>query len=305
MHGSLCFQRGVLYVGRYARTAHVRPYDLDGRPLGSGFSFRGVEGGRAAVRGIAVDSDHRCWIADDAARGVRSFTQFGRELAGIVSKTPAESDLAGHLAFVTDVAVSGVEVGERVLIASSGYRRHALQRYSRDGELIASLRPMGDPLGRFRGLAGVSLLGRMVYACDPVAACVQVYRDDEFHFAFGIESSVPRALAPLSNGWIVIAHGDDRAGGIIVADSSGRPVRNLASHGSDGGQVFAPTDVAVHEGETERDTLVAVIDHDAERVQVFALDGRCFGEIVELPGLDASRRARPHRAREPHRQAED
>jgi hypothetical protein len=302
----------VLYIGRHARTAHVRPYDLDGRPLGGGFSFRGVEGGRAAVRGIAVDSDLRCWIADDAARGVRSFTQFGRELTGIISKTPGDSDLPGHLAFVTDVAVSGVEAGERVFVASSGYRRHALHRYSRDGELIASLRPMGDPLGQFRGLVGVALLGPLAYACDSVAACVQVYRDDEFHFAFGIDSSipsrtrsVPRALAPLSNGWVVIAHGDDQTGGIIVADGGGRLVRTLAPHGTDGGQVFAPTDVAVHENGTERDTLVAVIDRDAERVQVFTLDGRCLGEIVELPGLGESTNARPHRTRAPRRQADD
>lgn len=299
MHGSLCFQRGVLYVSRNANTAHVRPYDLDGRPLGAGFSFRGVDGGRAAVRGIAVDTDLRCWIADAAASGVRSFTSFGRELAGISTKLPADSDAPGHLARVTDVAVSGTETAEQILIASGGYRRHGLHRYARGGELIASLRPLGSPLAQFRGLVGVALLGRMAYACDAVSASVQVYRDDEFHFAFRIGTAlsssvdaVPRALAPLSNGWTVIVYGDENASGMIVTDGGGRTVRTLASHGLDGGQVFAPTDVAVHEGSSERDTLVAVIDKDGERVQVYAIDGRCFGEIVEPPVSGSARSPR-------------
>ena len=46
--GSLCLRGGVLYVARHAQTAHVRPYDLDGRPLGPGYSFRG-RGGALAV----------------------------------------------------------------------------------------------------------------------------------------------------------------------------------------------------------------------------------------------------------------
>ena len=43
-------------------------------------------------------------------------------------------------------------------------------------------------------------------------------------------------------------------------------------------------DVAVEAGPTQRETRVAVIDRDAERLQVFTLDGRCLGEFPALPG---------------------
>lgn len=290
VHGSVCFQSGVLYVGRHAITAHVRPYDVDGRALGPGFSFRGADGGRATVSGLAVDRDHRFWVADGAASAVRGFTQFGRELAGIASLMPADADAPDHFGRVVDVAVGGVEDEERLLVASTGPRRHALQMYSREGEAILSLRPMGNPLGQFLGLTGVALLGRMSYACEGVARRVQVFRNGDFHFAFGVESgfacqgqSAPCAVAPLANGRLVIAHGDESNGGLTLVDGSGRRVRTLAEHGTETGQVFAPTDVTVDEAASDRDTRVAVIDRDAERVQIFTLDGRCYGAIVELP----------------------
>ena len=48
MQGSLCLRGGILYVGRHELTAHVRPYDLDGRPPGAGFPFRGPVNERSA-----------------------------------------------------------------------------------------------------------------------------------------------------------------------------------------------------------------------------------------------------------------
>jgi hypothetical protein len=88
-HGSLCLRNGVLYVGRHAQTAHVAAYDLDGNALGIGFSVRGPGGGRAAAAGIAVDDDHRVWVADAANGRVRAFTLFGRELAGLRASAAA------------------------------------------------------------------------------------------------------------------------------------------------------------------------------------------------------------------------
>ncbi len=290
MHGSLYFHRGVLYVGRYASTAHVRAYDLGGNALGAGFSFRGAEGGRASIRGLAVDDDRRIWIADDVAFGVRRFTQFGRELPGVVSRRPTENDAPGHLASVIGVAVGGVEREARVLIASAGRRRHALQLFTGEGEWVASLRPSGDPLGLFHGLVGVAVDGRTAYASDSAAGRIHVYRDGEFHFALSPSGFlaphvrfIPHAAAPVGGGRLVIAHGDEADGGLDVVDQSGRLIRSLADHGEGAGEVFIPTAVAVHLEGCDRDTLIAVLDRDAERVQYFAADGRCFGELLGLP----------------------
>ena len=49
MQGSLALHRGVLYVGRHEKTAHVSTWDLDGTSRGAGFSFRDPALGRASA----------------------------------------------------------------------------------------------------------------------------------------------------------------------------------------------------------------------------------------------------------------
>ena len=63
MNGALTLHRSVLWVGRHAKTAMIASYDLDGTPLESHFHFRDEEAGRSSVAGLAVDADHRVWVA--------------------------------------------------------------------------------------------------------------------------------------------------------------------------------------------------------------------------------------------------
>jgi hypothetical protein len=58
----------------------------------------------------------------------------------------------------------------------------------------------------------------------------------------------------------------------------------LAGHGREEGAVFEPNDVAVDPHAAEPDARVAVIDRDGDRVQLFSLEGRCFGVFEELAG---------------------
>ncbi len=51
MDGSLSVKNGVVYVGRYAKTAQIASFDLDGRPLETSFTFRDERVGRSAPRG--------------------------------------------------------------------------------------------------------------------------------------------------------------------------------------------------------------------------------------------------------------
>lgn len=299
MHGSLALHQGVLYVGRWEKTAHVRAFDLDGRPLGPAFSFRDAELGRSAAAGIAVDPDHRIWVADAPARTLRAFSVVGTELfrlaepppageGGTSADRPPQVDARGRIGEPVDVAVSPLNEEPVLVVGSRGTRRHALQRFGVEGKWIDSLRPLGDPQERFRRVAGVAARGRRIYACELGAERVQVFRDGEFHFAFrvvapGEGALVPAAAAALDDGRVVVACGGERSA-LCLMDEGGALVRVLAGHGGEEGEVFQPSDVVADDVGSDRRSRVAVIDCDGDRVQVFSLDGRCFGRFESLAG---------------------
>ena len=161
MRGCLALSHGVLYVGRHEQTAHVRPFDLDGRALGPGFSFRGPSGEPCALGGLAVDCDHHLWVADGARPSVRAFSLFGREVASFGGARNPFTDERGALGAPADIALEGEGEEATLLVASSGQRRHAVQRFSREGQWLGSLRPEGSPLRRFNGVAGVASRGAL------------------------------------------------------------------------------------------------------------------------------------------------
>jgi hypothetical protein len=290
MHGSVCITNGVCYVGNHAKTASVALFDLDGHRLAGGFSFRGPRG--AAAAGIAVDGDRRVWVADTRARAVRAFTIFGRELARLgepdaeridMAERAAERDRPGRVGPAVDVAVQGVEDEQWLLVAAQGTRRHALQSFRPDGTLLESLRPLGDPDGRFRGLRGVALAGRSAYACEARTGRVPVFREGSFHYALNVpgarDGREPHAVAPLDDGRLVVAVAGE-ASALLLLDAAGRLLRVLAEEGEHDGGVFQPAGVAVDAGGLDASTRLAVVDQDGERVQVFTVEGRCYGAFA-------------------------
>lgn len=286
MHGALAHRNGILYVGRHAKTAGVRCYDLDGHALDGGFDFRDGSG-RSSVSGLAVDEDHRVWVADEPAGRVRLFTLFGRELLTVGGGPEEREDRVGSLGRPVDVAVCGIDDELELVVGSAGTRRHALQVFHPESGRVRSLRPGGDPQGRFRDLRGIAAAGRLVYASEARPGRVQVFRDGDFHFRFGVRASgaraEPSAVAPLGDGRVVVAVGGETSA-LLLYDGAGRLLRPLADAGPSSGEVVQPADVVVAEGASDRATRVAVIDRDGERVQVFALDGRCYGAFADRVG---------------------
>lgn len=271
---SLTLHRGAVYVGRWARTARIASFDLDGSPLDAGFEFRDEEAGRSTASGIAIDDDRHVWIADRAAGRVRLFTLFGAEIGGLgVGREDvapeAALDRAGEVRDPVDVAVEGDSDAVKIVVASGGDRRHALQVFGGSGALVESLRPLGDPRGRFRRIAGVGMRGRTIAVCETGAGRVQVFRDLDFHFAFEL---------PTDGG------GDSRTAGLDLVDGGGRPLVTLARFGREEGEVAAPCDLAVDLGQDDAHTRVFVADCDGDRVQVFTLGGRCYGGFPGLSG---------------------
>ena len=295
MHGSLALHRGILYVGRWAKTARVAAFDLDGRTLDAGFAFRDPAVGHSAAAGLAVDDDRHLWLADTPAQRVRLFTLFGQEVGGfgVGAEDLAPElvpDRAGEVRRPVDVAVEGDSDGVCIVVASGGERRHAVQVFGGSGRLVQSLRPGGDPRARFRGVSGVGLFGTTIAVAETGFGRVQVFRDGDFHFAFAASSSrgmpfEPTAVQPLADGRFVVAHRGP-AGGVTLFDAGGRRVRTLAGPGTGEGRVDDPSDLAVDPAEGDRGTRVAVIDREGERVQVFTLQGRCFGAFPGLSGTD-------------------
>jgi hypothetical protein len=305
LNGSLALRGGVLHVARHAKTAEVRTYDMDGARIGEGFTFAGLDGGPASATGIAVDADMRIWVADRAARCVRVFTVFGGELWTWSARGAADGGdrtdgenveaasavrSAGALADPVSVATAGVEDDMRVLVASGGARRHALQLFDRSGNLLQTLRARGDPQAEFRDVVRVSLHGRLAFACERKSGLVQVFRDGEFHWAFHAprartqrHAPEPRAVQMLADGRMLLATGGEGQGGVHLLDASGGVLRTLARDGEGPGAVFEPTDIALDEGESDRRSRFAVVDLDGDRVQVFTLEGVCYGSFADLP----------------------
>lgn len=296
MNGSLALSNGVLHLGRHARAGEVRTYDLDGARIGEGFRFGGRDGGAASVDGLAVDADLRILVADRVACAVRSFSVFGVELECAIgvassSRVPrgSDDDAAGRLGQPASVSVSGVELETRVVVASRGRRRHALQVFDASGAWIESLRPRGDPQGSFGDLVRVAQQGNRIVACERAAGLIQVFRGHEFHYALrvptaraGVEVEL-RAAAPLADGRMVVAVGGEGTSAVMVIDANGRRLSTIAASGVDAGAVNEPTDVVVAEGDADRRTRVFVVDSDGDRVQVFTLTGVCYGSFADLP----------------------
>ncbi|MEM7310709.1 MAG: hypothetical protein AAF682_28810 [Planctomycetota bacterium] len=294
MHGALALHRGTLFVGRWEKTAHVRAFDLDGAPLEAGFSFRDPELQRSVAAGLAVDDDRHLWVADTPAQRVRLFTLFGREIGGLgVGGEDLAPELipdrAGEVRRPVDVAVEGDSDAVKIVVASGGERRHAVQVFGGSGRLVASLRPGGDPRGVFRGVAGVGLSGRTIAVAEGGAERIQVFRDGDYHFSFAPPDAAtarrfePTAVEPLADGRFLVA-GRGAGSGLWLFGASGGLLLTLARGGEDEGEVLDPSDLAVEQRGSDRSSRVAVIDRDGERVQVFTLEGRCYGAFPGLPG---------------------
>ena len=293
MSGSLTLHRGTLYVGRHGKTARVVAYDLDGHALGEGFRFRDERLGRSEASGLAVDDDRGVWVADTPSQRVRRFSVFGQETGGLglALERPlegaADEDRAGTVRQPVDVVVEGDTDGLRLVVASGGERRHGVQVFDEAGCHLGSPRPLGDPRGRFRRIRGLASHGRFLYVAEGGAQRVQVFRDGEFHFAFELEPArqgeprpEPVALDALEDGRVLVAVAGVRSA-LLLFDPAGRLQRVVAEDGDGEGRVEQPCDVVVERDVADVRRRVAVLDRDGLRVQVFTLEGRCYGAFEE------------------------
>ena len=293
MHGSLALARGLLLVGEQAKTARVRVFDLGGRELDAGFSFRDPGAGRSAISGLAVDGDSTILVADTPADRVRRFSFFGREVGGIGAAAPGappDPVLPGLVTRPVDVEVRGDRDEGWVAIACGGERRHAVQLFDPELSYLSSLPAFGESARPFQGVCRLAAEDERLYVAEGVGRCVQVFRSGAFLFAFQLTDSSgerfePSALAPVGDGRLVVGCRAPRSA-LFLVDAAGRPLRMLALEGEDEGAVLAPSDAVLEPGADDRHGRLFVIDRDGLRVQVFTLEGRCHGSIaLDVPTL--------------------
>ena len=289
--GSLALHEGVLFWALdRGRGAAVRAHDLDGHPLDVELGPRGADlAGLASISGLAVDGDRRLWLADTRAGVVRGFSLFGREGATFAaSPGELEAPAGDYVDGPVDLVVAPGDTWTGLWVASGGERRGAVGLYLPDGTRLRTLRADGDPKRAFRRLVRLAARGEELWALEAGARRVQVFRRGDFHFAFGLPEARtgrawPRALWPLSDGRLVLAvgtgEGDDA---VLLLDHGGRLLRTLATGGAAGeeGAVLGPVDLAVEEAAEDRRARLAVCDLEGARVQVFNLEGRCYGSFA-------------------------
>ena len=228
---------------------------------------------------------------------MRAFTLFGQQVVDIGDTDWREgerqgghgaADSLGLLGTPNDVLIRGVDEELHVVVCSAGMRRHAVQVFHAHAGRVRSLRPLGDPRGQFHAASGLAGDDDLLYVCERGAGRVQVFKDDEFHFAIqiavaGAAKFEPVAAALLPDGRSVIATAGE-ASSLLLVGRSGRLLRVLAGAGSESGCLTHPGDVVIARGHDDHDTRVLVIDQDGDRVQVFTLEGRCFGAFTALTG---------------------
>ncbi len=286
MRGSLALRQGVLYVGTEERTAHVCAFDLDGAPLEAAFSFRGEDDGAASVCGLDVDADHRVWVADGVGGRLLGFTLVGAALAEVAGSRSGAHDARGVLGKCIDVLCVDEDDEQRLIVASGGTRRHAVQVLPLGpGRRDVSLRPMGHQDGHFRDVRGLALGDgdRELFVCEAGGARLQVFRELDFHrslvVACGRVAFEPNAVAVCEDGRLVVAQGGEESA-LLLCSADGRLLQVLAAHGEDEGQVLDPGSVVIEPGRDDRHTRVLVIDRDGLRIQVFNLAGQCWGAFL-------------------------
>lgn len=270
---------GVLYVGSHARTARLATYDLDGHRLVGGFAFRDGERDRSSIEGIAVDQDRRLWVADGEGLCLRTFSVFGQELACVPG---GKEDRTGLIGRPTGVGTTGVDAELLVGVTSGGTRRHGAMIMSPATGKSVSLRPLGNPEGLYADARAIVLAGEEAWVLEARTPRLQIFREGSFHYSLAlpkIQEARPVAFALVPGGRVVVAWGGER-GAVLLLGSDGRVNGCLAAAGDEVGEAANPTGILCVPGKDDRHTRIVLLDQDGSRVQVFNLEGACYGAFV-------------------------
>lgn len=276
--GALALREGVLFWGANLGHGEVFTFDLDGRPLEPKLDL----GPRSSVSGLAADGDRRLWIADTQRGELRGHNLFGFEGAHFEPTAGAlEAPVGGLVDGPVDVALAPGDDYLGLWVATGGVRRAAVGLFLPDGTRLTALRSEGDPKRPFERVTRLSSAAGRLAVLESGAGRIQVFRGADFHFGFLSGADRPRALVLLEDGRCVVALGADGAERLALFDASGRERKQLAGSVPDAdgelGSVEGAVALAVEDVGSDRAARLFLLDREGTRVQVFNLEGRCYG----------------------------
>ena len=280
MSGGLAVLRNLLCVSYTSARGKVFLFDLEERRLLSCWEIDpDKRGGYSDAGGVALDMDFNIFVADTCNNTVRRYSAFGVELGRLglpVEGGPgaARRDRVGVLD-----RPRGVGVYRETVFVSCGERRLrcGLQRFHRDGRVLAPIRAFGESEGQFGAPQGLCVCNGELMVADTLNGAIQRFRlhgqyIGRFSTARGRdEASRPVALVPTRDGdLLVVDHGDQR--GLQRFSISGEPK----------GEPFS--EVVEHPLAAVRDQAgrIYVLDRDGERVLRFHADLSFDAVIVDL-----------------------
>lgn len=264
MFGGIAVVKNLLCLAHSDARGKVFLIDLDERRPVSVWDYGPDGGGYADAGGVAMATDFMLYVADTGNDLVRCFTPFGKEV-GQIGEVPdrapgaAARDRMGVLDRPRAVAVH-----ESTLYVACGENelRRGVQRFRRDGSVMAPLKSFGDAEGVFGAPRGVWADERGVLVADTLHGVVQRFEPDG-RFIGVIETAVapgavsrPVAVVRFPDGDVLVADQGDRCG-LVRFDVMGRQQPMGGEFEYD-----LPVDLA-----RDEHGRIYVLDRDGERVR--------------------------------------
>lgn len=278
MSGGLAVLRNLLCVSFTDARGRIVLVDLaDRRPVAF-FEWGGEASAYADAGGVAFDDKTTLFVADAENHVVRRFTIFGKEIGRIGQASEASPhaqgrDRVGVLNHPRAVAVDGDQV---IVACGEGRLRYGVQRFTREGAVLAPLRSHGEPEGAFGAPRSVATMGGEILVADTLRGEVQRFKTGgEFVHSFACSRSSERPARP-----IAVAGLPDRSLVIALEGSGGGLLRTTAL-GERLAFVADETEGLEHPSAlaTSENGEIYVLDRHGERVQRWASDLRT-GEVV-------------------------
>lgn len=251
-----------------------RPYTPAGVTAGDGYELFVCDPEGRAVHRYTIFGSCR-----DSLRGVKVLDREPRARVAAIS-LPAP-DRRGVLAEPRAVALDAR--GNVVVASGGGARVHAVQRFTRDGRYLGSVRAFGCPEETYCGVLGIAHSGHALYVADSGNGAVHVFeRGGSFRQVFSTATAPGERSIPVS-----IALADP--GELLVLDRGSTPgLRRFSRSGEFLEEVLDPASlrnpVAVA---AQGEGAIHLLDEDGARLRTFTRRGRVVAScnVAALPAV--------------------
>ncbi|MFN0204874.1 MAG: NHL repeat-containing protein [Planctomycetota bacterium] len=285
MFGGLTIRNDCLFISRGSGRAEVQVVDCNNFSLRRTIPIGADAAGRASSAGIAISPTFTIGVADPISRLVRMVSAFGKSLGSIGNITtgekredslPVAPDRRGELA--EPAALCFDERGSVFVASAGGPRVHSVQKFTKTGRFLGSLRAFGVSGESFSSPRGIAIHREYLYIADTGSGLVQVYKTcGAFYQIFSTavehgETSSPVSLAFGPRGDLYLLDRGD-AGAVKRFSPSGEFINRVISNKF----IEAPISIACSPAGT-----LFILDQDGDRLRAFSQDGTLLADLIHV-----------------------